>query len=100
MTSSVAGFTIYWTEWQRAVGGGWVTVQNNVFVSPQTNQQVHVCPINIEDEKFPPGIYRLAGHAKIGDEPDGFYKTPPSKRSRRRVEPTHTVTAPRPTPPP
>ncbi|MDE2806522.1 MAG: hypothetical protein OXN18_15375, partial [Gemmatimonadota bacterium] len=60
VTSSVAGFTIYWTEWQRAVGGGWVTVQNNVFVSPQTNQQVHVCPINIEDEKFPPGIYRLA----------------------------------------
>ncbi|MDE2752365.1 MAG: hypothetical protein OXI83_07305, partial [Gemmatimonadota bacterium] len=75
ITSSVAGFTIYWTEWQRAVGGGWVTVQNNVFVSPQTDQQVHICPINIEDEKFPPGIYRLAGHARIGDEPDGFYKT-------------------------
>ena len=76
VTTSVAGFTIYWTEWQRAVGGGWVTVQNNVFVSPQTNQQVHICPINIEDERFPPGIYRLAGHAKVGDEPDGFYKTP------------------------
>ena len=76
LTSSVAGFTIYWTEWQRAVGGGWVTVQNNVFVSPQTNQQVHICPITIEDERFPPGIYRLAGHAKFGDEPDGFYKTP------------------------
>ena len=76
VTTSVAGFTIYWTEWQRAVGGGWVTVQNNVFVSPQTNQQVHICPINIEDDKFPPGIYRLAGHAKVGDEPDGFYKTP------------------------
>ena len=76
VTTSVAGFTIYWTEWQRAVGGGWVTVQNNVFVSPQTNQQVHICPINIEDEKFPPGIYRLAGHARVGDEPDGFYKTP------------------------
>ncbi len=76
VTSAVAGFTIHWTEWQRAVGGGWVTVQNNVFFSPQTNQQVHICPINIEDEKFPPGIYRLAGHAKFADEPDGFYKTP------------------------
>ena len=75
VTSAVAGFTIYWTEWQRAVGGGWVTVQNNVFFSPQTNQQVHICPINIDDEKFPPGIYRLAGHAKFADEPDGFYKT-------------------------
>ena len=80
LTSSAAGFAIYWTEWQRAVGGGWVTVQNNVFFSTQTNQQVHVCPINIEDEKFPPGIYRLAGHAKIGDEPDGFYKTSPFEK--------------------
>ena len=35
-----------------------------------------ICPINIEDEKFPPGIYRLAGHAKLGDQTPGFYKTP------------------------
>ena len=76
VTSAVAGFTIYWTEWQRAVGGGWVTAQNNVFFSSQLNQQVHICPIDIEDEKFPPGIYRLAGHAKLADEDAGFYKTP------------------------
>ena len=25
----IGTFTLYWTEWQRAVGGGWVTVQDN-----------------------------------------------------------------------
>ena len=34
-----------------------------------------VCPIKIEDEKFPPGVYRLVGHVQIGDEA-GYYKTP------------------------
>ncbi len=74
----IGTFTAYWTEWQRAVGGGWVTAQDNnkahVTRDPM-NPGGSICPINIEDEKFPPGIYRLAGHAKLGDE-TGFYKTP------------------------
>ncbi len=74
----IGTFTAYWTEWQRAVGGGWVTAQDNnkAHVSRNPENPVgSICPINIEDEKFPPGIYRLAGHAKLGDEV-GFYKTP------------------------
>ena len=64
-------FTVYWSEWQRAVGGGWVTVQNNVRTGPPRS---NICPINIEDDKYPPGIYRMAGHLKIGDDV-GFYRT-------------------------
>ena len=71
-------FTAHWTEWQRAVGSGWVTAQDNnkahVTASPDIPSG-SICPINIEDERFPPGVYRLAGHATIGDE-TGFYKTP------------------------
>ena len=74
----IGTFTAYWTEWQRAVGGGWVAAQDNnkahVTRDP-TNPGGSLCPINIEDEEFPPGIYRLVGHAKLGDE-TGFYKTP------------------------
>ncbi len=74
----IGTFTAYWTEWQRAVGGGWVTVQDNnkahLNRNP-TNPGGSICPINIEDEKYLPGIYRLTGHAKVGDE-TGFYKTP------------------------
>ena len=74
----LGAFTLFWSEWQRAVGSGWVTAQDNdkahVTRIP-TNPAGSICPINIEDEKFPPGIYRLAGHATIGDE-TGFYKTP------------------------
>ncbi len=70
-------FTAHWTEWQRAVGSGWVTAQDNnkahVTASPDIPSG-SICPINIEDERFPPGVYRLAGHATIGDE-TGFYKT-------------------------
>ncbi len=79
-TSTLAGFTIYWTEWQRAVGGGWVTAQDNNKAHVEgRNPDLpagSICPINIEDDKFPPGIYRLAGHAKLEDEDAGFYKTP------------------------
>ncbi len=72
-------FTAHWTEWQRAVGSGWVTAQDNntahvVGFNP-TIPAGSICPINIEDDKFPPGIYRLVGHATIGDE-TGYYKTP------------------------
>lgn len=70
-------FTAHWTEWQRAVGGGWVTAQDNNKAHlnrDPTNPGGSLCPIKIEDEKFPPGIYRLTGHATIGDE-TGFYKT-------------------------
>lgn len=62
--------TIFWSEWQRAVGSGWITVQNNVR-PPNLN----ICPIKIGEDQFPPGTYRLVGHVKIGDEAD-FYTTP------------------------
>ena len=73
-----ATFTVFWSEWQRAAGGGWVVAQDN--------QKAHVtgrnpdlpagsvCPINIDDEKYPPGTYRLVGHVQLGDE-IGFYRT-------------------------
>lgn len=70
-------FTVFWSEWQRAVGGGWVVAQDNnrahVTRDP-TNPAGSVCPINIDDESFPPGIYRLVGHVQIGEDP-GYYKT-------------------------
>ena len=66
-------FTAHWTEWQRAVGGGWVTAQNNVFTGP--TGPVNICPIRLSEEQHPPGIYRLVGHVRIGDE-SGFYTTP------------------------
>ena len=74
----VGAFTAFWTEWQRAVGSGWVTAQDNDkahVVGRQEGRGGSLCPINIEDEKFPPGIYRLVGHVQIGDE-TGYFKTP------------------------
>ena len=70
-------FTVFWSEWQRAVGGGWVVAQDNakVHVTAQPGAGGSVCPIRIEDEEFPPGIYRLIGHVQIGEE-TGYYKTP------------------------
>ena len=74
----VGAFTAFWTEWQRAVGSGWVTAQDNDkahVVGRQEGRGGSLCPIKIEDEKYPLGIYRLVGHVQIGDE-IGFYKTP------------------------
>lgn len=69
-------FTVFWSEWQRAVGGGWVVAQDNnrAHVTASPGQGGSVCPINIDDEKFPPGIYRLVGHVQLG-EVTGYYKT-------------------------
>ncbi len=74
----VGSVTAFWTEWQRAVGGGWVTVQDNNkahIVGRNPDGGGSLCPIRIEQDRFPPGTYRLVGHVQIGDEPD-FYKTP------------------------
>ena len=73
-------FTVFWSEWQRAVGGGWVVAQDNNeahrggTTHNPSNPAGSVCPINIDDEGFPPGIYRLVGHVRIGEE-TGHYKT-------------------------
>ena len=69
-------FTVFWSEWQRATGGGWVVAQDNnkTHVTAVPDQGGSVCPINVDDESFPPGIYRLVGHVQIGEEP-GYYKT-------------------------
>ena len=69
-------FTVFWSEWQRAVGGGWVVAQDNnkAHVTASPGQGGSVCPINIGEDRFPPGIYRLIGHVQIGEEP-GYYKT-------------------------
>ena len=78
----VAGrtFGVIWSEWQRAVGSGWVVAQDNneahragTTYNP-SSPGGSVCPINIDDEGFPPGIYRLVGHVRIGEE-TGHYKT-------------------------
>ena len=73
-------FTLYWSEWQRAAGSGWVVAQDNneahragTTYNP-SNPGGSVCPSNTDDEKFPPGIYRLVGHVQIGEEA-GYYKT-------------------------
>ena len=74
----LGSFTAHWTEWQRAVGSGWVTVQDNNKANMNRNPTVpagSICPIDIDDDKYPPGTYRLAGHATIGDD-TRFYKTP------------------------
>ena len=74
----VAGttFTVFWSEWQRAVGSGWVVAQDNnkAHVTAAEGQGGSVCPINIGEDEFPPGIYRLVGHVMLGEE-TGYYKT-------------------------
>ena len=71
-------FTVFWSEWQRAVGSGWITAQDNdkahTIGRDPDSPAGSVCPIKIEDDKFPPGIYRLVGHVQIGEE-SGFYQT-------------------------
>ena len=73
-------FTIFWSEWQRVAGGGWVVAQDNNeahrggTTHDPSNPAGSVCPIDIDDEKFPPGIYRLVGHVQIGEDA-GYYKT-------------------------
>ena len=70
-------FTVFWSEWQRAVGGGWVVAQDNnkAHVTANPSAGGSVCPIKIDDDKFPPGIYRLVGHVQIGEE-SGYNRTP------------------------
>ena len=72
-------FSVFWSEWQRAVGSGWVVAQDNqkahVVGRDPNNPAGSVCPINIDDDAFPPGTYRLVGHVMLGEEA-GFYKTP------------------------
>ncbi len=62
-------FRVFWSEWQRAVGGGWVTAQNNVRTDPVLGP-VNICPIRIGEDRFPPGTYRLVGHIEIGGVAD------------------------------
>ena len=74
----LGAFTVFWSEWQRAVGGGWVTAQDNNkahIVGRNPDGGGSMCPIRIEDEAFPPGIYRLVGHVQIDDD-SAFYKSP------------------------
>ena len=69
--------TVVWSEWQRAVGGGWVVAQDNnkAHVNRDPNNPGgSVCPINIDEARFPPGTYRLVGHVQRGEEA-GYYKT-------------------------
>ena len=74
-------YTVFWSEWQRAMGGGWVVAQDNNEVHRGTathnpsNPAGSVCPITIDEDRFPPGTYRLVGHLQI-DEEAGYYKTP------------------------
>ncbi len=74
----VAGttFTVFWSEWQRAVSGGWVVAQDNnkAHLTAVEGQGGSVCPINIGEDEFPPGNYRLVGHVMLGEE-TGYYKT-------------------------
>ena len=69
-------FTVFWSEWQRAVGGGWVVAQDNnkAHITAVPDGGGSVCPINVDDESFPPGTYRLVGHVQIGED-TGYYKT-------------------------
>lgn len=68
--------TIFWSEWQRAVGSGWITAQNNVRPNPlnPTGPPFSICPIRLEEDGHPAGVYRLVGHVKFGDDTN-FYTT-------------------------
>lgn len=70
-------FTVFWSEWQRAVGGGWVVAQDNAeaHVTAIPGNGGSICPINIGEDDFPPGVYRLVGHVQVGEDV-GHYKTP------------------------
>ncbi len=66
--------TVHWSEWQRAVGGGWVTVQDNEKANSLAGSGNSVCPINLSDDQFPAGRYRMIGHVQLGDDA-GYYTT-------------------------
>ena len=74
-------FTVFWSEWQRLAGSGWVVAQDNnkahqgAATYNPTNPAGSVCPINIDEDRYPPGTYRLVGHVMLGEE-IGYYKTP------------------------
>ena len=78
---SGTAFTVIWSEWQRSAGSGWVVAQDNNkahrggTTHNPSNPAGSVCPINIDNEEFPPGTYRLVGHVMLGEE-IGYYKTP------------------------
>ncbi len=67
--------TVHWSEWQRAVDGGWITVQENEKHNTLSGSGNSICPINLEDERFPAGRYRLIGHVQLGDESDHYRTT-------------------------
>ncbi|MDE0073390.1 MAG: hypothetical protein OXR82_19910 [Gammaproteobacteria bacterium] len=73
--NNLAGYTVHWSEWQRAVSGGWLTVQDNEKVNTLPGEGNSICHIRIADDRFPPGTYRLVGHVQSGEE-IGFYQTP------------------------
>ncbi len=58
--------TVQWTEWQRQVGTGWVTEQ---FTPGQ------LCPIKLQEDRYPLGVYRMIGRISQGDE-TGTYRSP------------------------
>ena len=54
---------IEWSEWQRAEGSGWITMQdNNAFDTTNTAfTGGSLCPLALADDAFPPGRYRMVG---------------------------------------
>ena len=77
--SAANSFTVFWSEWQRAVGSGWITAQDN-DKGPRKRESrrataARSAPSRSRMRRFPPGIYRLVGHVQIGEE-SGYYKTP------------------------
>ncbi len=74
--TGLAGLTpIIWSEWQRATGGGWITVQDNNRISTATGEGGSICPIALADDAFPPGRYRLVGLVGVGGDPPRHYRT-------------------------
>ena len=74
--TSLAGLpVIVWSEWQRAVGSGWISVQDNNKVSTATGEGGSLCPLPLTEDAFPPGHYRLVGLVGVGDDPPRHYRT-------------------------
>ncbi len=46
------GVKLFWIEWQRGVGGGWIAVEYN---------DEGLCALQIEDDSYSPGRYRVIG---------------------------------------
>lgn len=66
---------IVWSEWQRAIGSGWVTVQDNNRLSTATGDGGSLCPLALADDSFPAGRYRLVGLVGVGSDPPKHYRT-------------------------